>query len=176
MTITMQAARKRTARPRTAISDGIAVRRAVNADRDNVIALVSGVLAEFGLPFDLKSKDSDLIDIEGNFKDRGGVFEVLEDGVGRLLGTCGLYRLDDETVELRKMYFVPEIRGLGIGWLILSRAVDRARDMGYRTIILETTTVLEQAIRLYQRFGFVRIGTTHLSERVDQTYSLDLYD
>lgn len=171
----MQAARKRTARRRTAIADGISVRRAVNTDRDNVIALVSGVLAEFGLPFDLKSKDADLNDIEGMYIDRGGVFEVLEDGAGRMLGTCGFYRLSDATVELRKMYFVPEIRGLGIGRLILSRAVDRAREMGYRTMTLETTTVLEQAIRLYQRFGFVLIGTTHLSERVDQTYSLDLY-
>lgn len=157
-----------------AIAGGIDIRSATNDDAQRVIALISGVLAEFGLPFDLKSKDSDLIDIEGNYGDRGGVFEVLEDGVGRILGTCGLFRLSDETVELRKMYFVPEIRGLGIGWLILSRAVDRARDMGYRTMVLETTTVLEQAIRLYQRFGFVRIGTTYLSERVDQTYSLDL--
>lgn len=174
MTITMQAARKRKVRPRTGVASGISVRSAVDADASEVIALVSGVLAEFGLPFDLKSKDSDLIDIEGNYSDRGGAFDILEDGVGRILGTCGLYRIDHETIELRKMYFVPEIRGLGIGWLILSRAVDRARDMGYRTMVLETTTVLEQAIRLYQRFGFVRIGTTHLSERVDQTYSLDL--
>lgn len=157
-----------------AIAGGVAIRSATNDDTRPVIALISAVLAEFGLPFDLKSKDADLKDIEGNYFDHGGIFEVLEDGAGRILGTCGLYRLDDETVELRKMYFVPEIRGLGIGWLILSRAVDRARDMGYRTMVLETTTRLEQAIRLYQRFGFVRIATTHLSERVDQTYRLDL--
>lgn len=157
-----------------AIAGGVAVRSASNKDTRSVVALVSAVLAEFGLPFDPEGKDADLLDIEANYAARGGVFEVLEDRLGRMLGTCALYRIDDETIELRKMYFVPEIRGLGIGWLILSRAVDRARSMGYRTMVLETTTVLEQAIRLYQRFGFVRIATSNVSERVDQTYSLDL--
>lgn len=40
--------------------DGVVIRAATNADCDRVVALVSSVLSEFNLPFDLESKDSDL--------------------------------------------------------------------------------------------------------------------
>ncbi len=154
--------------------DEVTIRTATNADCDRVVALISGVLSEFNLPFDLDSKDSDLKNLEESYLRSGGSFELLEDRHGRLLGTYGLFRLTDETCELRKMYFVPEIRGLGLGRRVLFRAVDQARLLGYRSIVLETISVLKDAIRLYTRFGFMPIETEHVSARVDQAYVLDL--
>ncbi len=154
--------------------EDVTIRTATNADCDRVALLVSGVLSEFHLPFDLESKDSDLNDLEENYLRSGGVFELLEDRSGKLLGTYGLFRLDNETCELRKMYFVPEIRGLGLGRLALERAVDHARRLGYRKIVLETISVLQDAIRLYARFGFVPIEGAEISARVDQAYMLKL--
>ena len=152
------------------------VRTATNRDRERVITLVYGVLAEYGLPPDPCSKDSHLDDLERNYIRPGGVFELIEDKQGNLLGTYGLYRLDQDTCELRKMYFVPEIRGQGLGRETLERCVVHARRLGYKAIVLETITVLREAIRLYTRFGFVLIDTKHLSARVDQTYMLKLAD
>jgi len=154
--------------------DAVIIRAATNADRDRVIALVSGVLSEFNLPFDLESKDSDLKDLEQSYLRSGGTFEVLENPNGNLLGTYGLFRLDRETCELRKMYFVPEIRGLGLGRRVLERAVDHARGLGYQRIVLETISVLKDAIRLYTRFGFAPIAGAQVSARVDQAYILQL--
>ena len=154
--------------------DDLVIRPATNDDIGSVNQVVFGVLTEFGLPPDPLCKDADLADIEQNYFCSGGVFEVIEGPKGDLLGTCGLFRLDDETCELRKMYFVPEIRGRGLGRLMLERAVGHARRLGYRSIVLETTTVLEQAIRLYTRFGFVRTHTHNVSDRVDQTFILNL--
>jgi putative acetyltransferase len=155
-------------------SDDVVIRSATNNDRERVIALVFGVLAEYGLPSDLNSKDSDLNNIEKSYCERGGVFELIEDAEGNLLGTYGLYPLDEETCELRKMYFVPEIRGLGLGKSILERAVHHARRLGFKTIVLETISVLKEAIRLYTRFGFMPVETKHVSARVDQTFMLKL--
>ena len=154
--------------------DDVVIRAATNADGDRVVALVSGVLSEFDLPFDLASKDSDLKDLEESYLRSGGIFEVLEDRDGNLLGTYGLFRLTNETCELRKMYFVAEIRGIGLGRRVLERAVDHARRLGYQSIVLETISVLKDAIRLYTRFGFVPTKTEHVSARVDQAYILDL--
>ena len=152
------------------------VRTATNRDRERVTTLVYGVLAEYGLPPDPCSKDSDLDDLERNYIRPGGVFELIEDKQGNLLGTYGLYRLDQDTCELRKMYFVPEIRGQGLGRQTLERCIDHARRLGYRCIVLETFSVLKEAIRLYTRFGFVLTETKRLSARVDQTYILKLTD
>ncbi len=139
-----------------------------------MIKLVSSVLAEFRLPFDLESKDADLTDIEGMYFQSGGVFEVIKDKSGRILGTYGLFPLNDITCELRKMYFLPEIRGIGLGREVLDRAVAHAQRLGFRSVVLETISVLERAIHLYTRFGFVPTRMDHPNARVDQRFILKL--
>ncbi len=150
------------------------IREATNNDCTGVINLVSSVLAEFQLPFEPDSKDADLADIERMYFKSGGVFEVIQDQRGRLLGTYGLFPLNDITCELRKMYFLPEIRGLGLGREVLDRAVNHARRLGFQTIVLETIGVLKRAIHLYTRFGFVPIPMEHPNARVDQRFLLEL--
>ena len=150
------------------------IREADNEDCAGVINLVAGVLAEFHLPFEPDSKDADLADIEGMYFRRGGVFEVIQNQSGKLLGAYGLFPLNDITCELRKMYFLPEIRGLGLGREVLERAVNHARRLGFKTITLETIGVLERAIALYQRFGFVPVKMEHPNPRVDQRFMLEL--
>src|SRR5437762_4258694 len=152
----------------------IVMHTATNADCERVIALVSMVLAEFQLPFDLDSKDADLKEIEGSYIRAGGVFELIEYAQGTLLGTYGLFPLNDNTCELRKMYFLPEIRGLGLGKRVLERAVEHARRLGFKAIVLETISVLKRAIYLYTRFGFVPTTMDHPNARVDQKYILEL--
>ena len=152
----------------------IVMRTATNADGERVIALVSTVLAEFQLPFDPDSKDADLKDIEGSYLAAGGMFELIEDAHGKLLGTYGLFPLNDKQCELRKMYFLPEIRGLGLGKQVLDRAIEHARRLGFSTIVLETISVLQRAILLYTRFGFLPTTMEHPNARVDQRFILEL--
>ncbi len=155
------------------ISD-LKIRPATNNDAGEVRALVFRVLAEYGLQSDLEATDADLKDIEANYTEAGGIFEVIEDGEGRLLGTIGLFRVNEQSCELRKMYLVPEIRGRGFGKLMLERAVRHARTLGFKRIVLETASVLNEAIRLYIRFGFQPMKRHHLAPRCDQAYFLDL--
>ncbi len=154
----------------------VSIRAATNEDRGRIAALVFGVLAEYGLRPDPAGTDADLEDIEGGYAARGGLFEVVEDGGGKLVGTCGLYPLDAATCELRKMYLLPEARGAGLGKLLLERAVGHARLRGFKTIVLETASVLEDAVRLYTRYGFRPVESEHLAARCDQAYALRLTD
>ena len=152
----------------------IIIRRATNQDQERIIALVFSVLNEYGLQPDPESTDSDLKDIEGNYLKQGGVFEVIEDIEGNLLGTAGLYPIDNRTCELRKMYLVPQARGRGLGKYILERAIGHARRLGFKIIILETASVLKEAIRLYTQYGFQPVHRDHLAPRADQAYFLDI--
>jgi len=154
----------------------VVIRTATDHDRERVVALVFGILSEYGLPPDPEAKDSDLNDIEANYIRSGGVFELIEDREGNLVGTYGLYPLSKDTCELRKMYFVPRIRGRGLGRQVLERAVSHARRLGYKAIVLETISVLKEAIRLYTRFGFVPIEIKQRSARADQAYILKLVE
>jgi GNAT superfamily N-acetyltransferase len=153
---------------------GLRVRAATNADLERVRGLVFDVLAEFGLRPDPAGTDADLEDIEASYWKRGGLFELLEDEGGRTVGTVGLYPLDGETCELRKMYFAPELRGRGAGRELLAHTVAEARRLGFKRIKLETHSILEAAIRLYTRFGFQPVKHEHLSPRCDRSFYLDL--
>jgi putative acetyltransferase len=79
---------------------------------------------------------------------------------GRVVGGGGMAPLeggDDRTCELRKMYFLPEVRGVGAGAALMARCLDAARDAGFRQCYLETLTGMDAAMRLYERSGFRRI-------------------
>lgn len=150
------------------------IRPATNDDLKPIVKLVFGVLREFGLKPDPGATDADLQDVEGNYLQRGGFFDVIEDRDGNLMGSVGIFPIDQDTCELRKMYFVREIRGLGLGSYVLQRAIDQAKELGFKRMVLETSSRLAAANRLYVRFGFQPLAADHLAPRADQSYSLDL--
>ena len=82
--------------------------------------------------------------------ERGGVVE----GGG---GVAPLEGSDADTCELRKMYFLPSLRGLGAGAALMARCLDAARGFGFRRCYLETLTGMDAAMKLYARSGFRRI-------------------
>jgi putative acetyltransferase len=148
-------------------------RPATNGDREAIKSLVFGVLAEFSLSPDVNGTDSDLNDIEASYLDRGGSFEVLESADGEIVASVGLYPLDDQTIELRKMYLAPKLRGHGLGRKLLYDMIEKARNLGYLRVYLETASVLSQAVHIYETAGFHRVDGKH-TPRCDQAYVLEL--
>ncbi|HEY9642188.1 MAG TPA: GNAT family N-acetyltransferase [Coleofasciculaceae cyanobacterium] len=76
---------------------------------------------------------------------------------GKIVGTCALIKMDNDTYELAKMAVTETARGKGIGWLLGQATIHKARDLGAKVIYLESNTALEPAINLYQKLGFQRI-------------------
>ena len=90
---------------------------ATGADTPAVRELAFGVLTEFGFSPDPAGTDADLDDLQRSYLAHGGRFELVVDSQGRLLGCAGLYPVEGNTVELRKMYLRPEARGpAGDSW------------------------------------------------------------
>lgn len=153
------------------------VRVATAEDQPAVKALVFEVLEEFGIAACTSDpQDRDLDDLASWYAPPGGVFEVLIDESGRVLGCGGVHRLSAERCELRKMYFRPELRGQGVGSAFLHRLIRFARRAGYRSMELETASALHAAIALYQRRGFREIAQKRDLERCDRAFELVLAD
>lgn len=146
----------------------IRFREATLAHQPAIIALIESVLQEYGLPLDPGQTDADLRDLQQHYFARGGYFELLIDEAGTLWGCWALYPLEaPHECELRKMYFHPAIRGRGLGKQCMQRFIDKARALGYRRAVLDTASVLKEAIGLYRRFGFKEIQDKHLPDRCD---------
>ncbi len=150
------------------------LRPASNNDCRKVTSLVYGVLAEYNLKPDPQATDADLSDIEHFYFRRGGTFCVLEEQDGSIIGAYGLYPVDKETCELRKMYLHRAYRRKGWGKFLLEHALSQARHLHFKRVTLETASVLKEAIGLYRSYGFVEYQPEHLSSRCDQAYMLNL--
>lgn len=73
---------------------------------------------------------------------------------GRAVG-CGAVRLlDESTVEVKRMYVEPEMRGRGVAREILSHLEGAGRELGARRAVLETGIHQDEAIGLYRRAGY----------------------
>jgi putative acetyltransferase len=59
--------------------------------------------------------------------------------------------------ELRKMYFLPALRGLGAGSALMHKCVTAARNFSFSAVYLETLTGMDAAVKLYERSGFQRL-------------------
>src|SRR5262245_1080569 len=159
------------------MSDELTLRPATNGDAAAVRGLVFAVLREHGLTPDPDGTDADLFDLELSYLRGGGSFDVLVDAGGTVLGSVGLFALGNGRCELRKMYLAASQRGRGQGRRLLVHALERAWQLDFRRVELETASVLQTAIRLYESFGFRPFVSDHKTaspDRADRAYFLEL--
>jgi putative acetyltransferase len=149
------------------------LRPATNADSEQIKSVVFSVLKEYGLKPDSNSTDKDLDSIEESYFFNNGFFGVVEIE-NSIVATVGLHQVDATTCELRKMYSLPSQRGKGLGKSIIEFALSKAKELGYKRVILETASPLKEAIGLYKKYGFKEFTPEHLSSRCDQAFELYL--
>ncbi|TAK39118.1 MAG: N-acetyltransferase [Lysobacteraceae bacterium] len=73
----------------------------------------------------------------------------------RAVGTVALRHDGDGVYELTKMAVEPGLRGGGIGRALLLAAIELYQQLQGRELYLESSSVLEPALRLYESAGFV---------------------
>lgn len=135
----------------------IEIRQIQKKDNAELAAVIQAALIEFkadkpGTVFYDASTDhlSELFTVNNSV-----YFVAIRDG--KILGGAGLFPTDGlplDTLELVKMYLVPEARGLGLGKKLILKCLDEARSKGFKRIYLETMTELEKAVKAYEKLGF----------------------
>ena len=162
------------------MTDTFAIRPIEARDDAAVAAIIRAVMPEFGADGPgFAIHDTEVDTMSAAYAHPRSAYFVLERG-GRVLGGGGVAPLEGAeagTCELRKMYFLPEARGIGAGSAMIQRCLDAARGFGFARCYLETLTGMDAAQTLYLRHGFRRIetplgGTGHFS--CDRFFLLEL--
>jgi putative acetyltransferase len=151
------------------------LREATADDGPAIRAVVAAVMAEYGLSSDLEADDADIRNVVASYGERGGSFRVVASTEGHIVGCGGLYPIDERQAEIRRMYLLPNVRGLGIGRTLLEELISRAEQRRFERVFLETASVLKEAISLYRKRGFVPVARCGTALRqCDQAYALEL--
>jgi putative acetyltransferase len=121
-------------------------------------AIIREVMPEFGADgpgFAIHDKEVDCMSEAYAHPDTAYYVVIMD---GEVAGGAGIAPLvnapEDGVCELRKMYFLPQARGIGAGAAMMRCCLEAARRLGFKRCYLETLTGMDSAQTLYRRHGF----------------------
>ena len=126
--------------------------------KDNTVVrdIIRTVMPEFGASGQgFAIHDTEVGDMFAAYTQPRCAYFVWEEA-GTILGGGGVAPLaggDADTCELKKMYFLPEGRGKGLGQLVLNECLKAAKSLGYKFCYLETFNTMESAMKMYEKNG-----------------------
>ena len=85
------------------------------------------------------------------------------------IGCGALKGYEEKTAEIKRMFVKPGYRGLGMGHFILKELEQWAAELNYAECILETGKKQPEAIRLYQKAGYILIPNYGQYENVENS-------
>jgi N-acetylglutamate synthase-like GNAT family acetyltransferase len=85
----------------------------------------------------------------------GSIYMVLLEG--KTIGTCAFIKKGKGLYEFSKMAVTTKERGKGYGNLMMQFAIRYAEQHRWRSLILYSSTILENSIYLYSKYGFKEV-------------------
>jgi putative acetyltransferase len=126
-------------------------------DNVEIAAIIRKILTEFGANkpgtvfFDPTTDDLFKL-----FSVRDAAYFIAE-SEGKVVGGSGVFPTPGLPVgccELVKLYLLSEMRGQGLGLLLMEKCFQQAINFGFTQMYLETMPELRTAIGLYEKAGF----------------------
>jgi len=129
-----------------------------NQYSDSIVDLILSIQQkEFNVPITIEDQP-DLLDITNFYYTSGGSFwgAFIND---ELVGTIALIKFSNHEAAIRKMFVKKEFRGkeLSIAQKLLETLIEYAKENQIDDIYLGTVSILEAALRFYEKNDFVRI-------------------
>jgi len=147
---------------RSRVQQEYTIRELLKKDVPSLINLIKTVWIEFG--FDSSHPrapffESELSQTYEMFNTKKSKYFVLTEGK-KIIGGAGFGPLPEgekNTCELKQMYLSAQLRGAGLGALLLKRVLQDIKNEGFKKCYLETMDFMHGANALYQKFGFIKI-------------------
>ena len=134
------------------VQSRLKIRKYNKHDQNEVIALHVLALEQAGTYARSGEWDKDLQNIENVYL-RDGEFLVGEID-SKLVAMGALRKVSEEVAEIKRMRVHPDYQGNGFGQRLLTLLEQKAKKLGYKKIILDTTVKQLPAQHLYIKNGY----------------------
>ena len=125
-------------------------------DLDEVRKLFEEYASYLGIDLSFQDFDSELANLPGDYVSPDGcLFLALWEG--QVAGCVGLRKFSLGICEMKRLYTKPQFRGLGVGRILCEAIIEKARNIGYHHMRLDTLPSMETARHLYSSLGFEEI-------------------
>ena len=126
---------------------------ASEADIPEVQRLFREYSAWVGVDLSFQDFDRELAQLPGDYVPPGGVLLVAR-VEGRIAGCVAAHQWRADVCEMKRLFVRDSFRGAGCGRALVEGIIAWARTAGYRSVLLDTLPVMDQAQRLYIHLGF----------------------
>lgn len=120
---------------------------------DEARRLVREYAASLNVDLSFQNFEQELEHFDTEYAAPKGAF-ILAELDGRYVACIGVRPFADDVGEIKRLYVAPAARGSGLGRTLVEQIISRARDLGYRSLLLDTLPFMKQAQALYLSMGF----------------------
>jgi ribosomal protein S18 acetylase RimI-like enzyme len=120
--------------------------------------LFNEYVADLGVNLDFQDFKSELKQLPGKYAPPTGALFVVKDN-NDYCGCVALKALSEDICELKRLYVRPQFRGESLGRKLIKIALNKAAQLDYQFIRLDTLKSLVPAIKLYHDLGFYEISS-----------------
>lgn len=144
---------------RARLQQGYRIRLIRRSDNLEMMTIIKKTLKEFGADrLGFAFVDPELENLHDAFQGKlSAYYVIVKNADQKVVGGAGFGPLvggDESICELKKMYLSQDIRGLGLGYILLQTILSSAKKAGYSACYLETLKSMESANYLYDKCGF----------------------
>lgn len=145
--------------------------------RDN-LANIKELFIEYaeslGVDLSFQGFEDELNNLPGKYAEPEGciILASVEDAPA---GCVALRKINNEICEMKRLYVKSQFRSLGLGKKLANSIIEKARELGYDYVRLDTLPTMKRAQEMYREMGFYEIepyiynpveGTKYLEKKL----------
>lgn len=125
--------------------------------REYYALIISRIKADIAFDGDGSQAIAEFWDEVDSFMPPDGRLFLAKDDAGALIGCGMMKKISEDVAELKRLYVKPEARGTGLGRQLVELRMQAARDMGVKTLLVDTIKGNVEMQGLYRKLGFEEI-------------------
>lgn len=143
-------------------------------DLANIKELFIEYAESLGVDLSFQGFEEELNTLPGKYAEPEGciILASVEDAPA---GCVALRKINNEICEMKRLYVKSQFRSLGLGKKLANSIIEKARELGYEYIRLDTLPTMKRAQEMYREMGFYEIepyiynpveGTRYLEKKL----------